>query len=227
MNLAGEVAVKNKKERDRNLQENILVVPNTAAVQKNTNFHGFRPGTDHNLWTQFAAEGLFLDRDIVEDDTRYKQLIVYLVLRCRQEIFIYQRIRETGEKRLLDMYSFGLGGHINPVHSHSFRRLITSNLTRELKEEVSFKGQYSYRFLGFLNDQEEEVGRYHFGLVFLVSCLSPHISVREKNKIQGKLVPVSRLVEYQDNLENWSLILLPYIPDLVGMCTGDSPSCTR
>jgi predicted NUDIX family phosphoesterase len=160
------------------LQEKILVVPKESVLQKNVDFQGFRPGTDQNLWTHFAAEGLFLVRDSVEYDTRYKQLIVYLVLRHREEIFIYQRIRATGEKRLLDKYSFGLGGHINPVHSCSFRRLIASNLARELKEEVSFPGPYSYRFLGFLNDEEEEVGRYHFGLVFLVSCLSPQITVR-------------------------------------------------
>ena len=196
------------------MQENILVVPNTATVRKSTHFQGFRSGTNTNLWTQFAAEGLFLERDMVEYDTRYKQLIVYLVLRHRQKIFIYQRIRATGEKRLLDKYSFGLGGHINPVRSRNFRRLIASNLTRELKEEVSFKGPFSYRFLGFLNDEETEVGKYHFGLVFLISSLSPHITVREKNKIQGKLVPVSQLVTYRDNLENWSSILLPHIPNL-------------
>ena len=203
------------------MQEKILVVPKESVLQKNVDFQGFRPGTDQNLWTHFAAEGLFLVRDSVEYDTRYKQLIVYLVLRHREEIFIYQRIRATGEKRLLDKYSFGLGGHINPVHSCSFRRLIASNLARELKEEVSFPGPYSYRFLGFLNDEEEEVGRYHFGLVFLVSCLSPQITVREKNKIQGKLIPVSQLEDYRDNLENWSSILLPYILPEVGSRKSD------
>lgn len=203
------------------MQEKILVGPKESVLQKNVDFQGFRPGTDHTLWTQFAAEGLFLDRDSVEYDTRYKQLIVYLVLRHRKEIFIYQRIRATGEKRLLDKYSFGLGGHINPVRSTYFRRLIASNLVRELKEEVSFPGPYSYRFLGYLNDEEEEVGRYHFGLVFLVSCLSSQITVREKNKIQGKLIPVSQLEDYRDNLENWSSILLPYIPPEVGSLKSD------
>jgi predicted NUDIX family phosphoesterase len=213
------------------LSENILVVPNTAAIKENTNFQGFRSNSDTRLWTQFAAEGLFLERDMVEYDTRYKQLIVYLVLRHEQDVFIYQRIKATGEKRLLDMYSFGLGGHINPretrgrfsrltrldnpVHTKSFTRLITSNLKRELKEEVSFPGPFSYRFLGFLNDRETEVGMYHIGLVFLVSCLSPQITVREKNKIRGRLVPVSQLKDYQDKLENWSNLLLPYIPELM------------
>lgn len=208
------------------MQENVFVVPITAAVKNKINFQGFLPGND-SLWTQFAAEGMFLNRHTVEDDTRYKQLIVYLVLRYKEEIFIYQRMRATGEKRLLNKYSFGLGGHINPVRSLNFRRLIASNLTRELKEEVSFPGPYSYCFLGLLNDEETEVGKYHFGLVFLVSCLTPLITVREKNKIQGKLIPVSRLFEYRGNLENWSSILLPYIPDLIATGIGDSSQCLR
>jgi predicted NUDIX family phosphoesterase len=56
---------------------------------------------------------------------------------------------------------------------------------------------------------------YHIGLVFRVSCLSPQITVREKNKIRGRLVPVFQLQDYQDKLENWSNILLPYIPELM------------
>ncbi|HBG22121.1 MAG: hypothetical protein PHX16_03240 [Syntrophaceticus sp.] len=210
------------------MSENILVVPNTAAVKENTNFQGFRSNSDTSLWTQFAAEGLFIERDLVEYDTRYRQLIVYLILRHEQDVFIYQRIKATGEKRLLDMYSFGLGGHINPetrgrfsrltrfdnpVYTKSFTKLITSNLKRELKEEVSFPGPYSYHFLGFLNDRETGVGMYHIGLVFLVSCPSSQITVREKNKIRGRLVPVSQLKDYQDKLENWSNLLLPHIPE--------------
>lgn len=218
------------------MSEKILVVPNTAAVKENINFQGFRSNNasspDTNLWAQFAADGLFLERDLVEEDIRYRQLIVYLILRHEQDVFIYQRIKATGEKRLIDMYSFGLGGHINEtretrgrfsrltqrdnsVHTASFTRLVTSNLKRELKEEVSFPGLFSYRFLGILNDQETEVGRYHIGLVFLVSCQSPQITVREKNKIRGSLVPVSQLTDYQDKLENWSNLLLPHIPGLM------------
>ncbi len=193
------------------MPEQILVVPNTAAWQKNVDFQGFRPGNGTELWSHFAAEGVFRERDKVEEDLGYKQLIVYMVLRHRDQVFIYQRIQETGEKRLLDMYSFGLGGHINPVRSSEFRRLIASNLIRELKEEVSFPGPFSYGFLGLLNDEQTEVGRYHLGLVFSVSCLSSQITVREKNKIRGKLIPASELNAYRDNLESWSSLLLPHL----------------
>jgi predicted NUDIX family phosphoesterase len=93
-----KVAVRNY-ERNRTLSEKILVVPNTAAIKDNTNFQGFRSNSNTKLWTLFATEGLFLERDMVEYDPRYRQLIVYLVLRHKQDVFIYQRIKATGEKR--------------------------------------------------------------------------------------------------------------------------------
>ncbi|MGB4043202.1 MAG: hypothetical protein WBK18_04810 [Thermacetogeniaceae bacterium] len=193
------------------MTEKILVVSRDLLLANNACFQGFKAGKDHVLWKLFAENGVFRERYQMEQDLRYKQLIVYLVLKYRDRIFVYQRIKATGEKRLLDLYSFGLGGHINPVSTQSFRKLIISNLNRELKEEVVFPGYYSYRFLGFLNDEQTEVGQYHLGLVFLISCLSGEISVKEKNKIRGSLIPISQLDDYRPNLENWSRLLLPQV----------------
>ncbi len=193
------------------MSEKILVVPKETVFKGENLFQGFQPACSMSLWTQIAAQGLFLDRDRVEYDTHFKQPIVYLVLRNKDKIFTYRRIQGSGEKRLLDKYSFGLGGHINPVSTDKFKSLIISNLIRELKEEVYFKGPFSYSFLGFLNDEKEEVGKYHFGLVFLISTLSPEVTVREKDKLQGGLIPIPDLDSYRDRLENWSSILLPYV----------------
>jgi len=167
------------------LSEKILVVSKDLLLANNACFQGFKVGIDQVLWKLFAENGVFMERNQMEQDPSYKQLIVYLILRYRDRVFVYQRIKATGEKRLLDQYSFGLGGHINPVTSRSFRKLIISNLNRELKEEVVFPGYYSYGFLGFLNDEQTEVGQYHLGLVFLISCLTDQITVRKRTKYGG------------------------------------------
>jgi len=197
------------------LSEKILVVSKELLKANNVCFQGFKAGTDSVLWNLFAEKGVFRERNQMEQDPMYKQLIVYLILRYKDRVFVYQRIKGTGEKRLLDLYSFGLGGHINPVATKSFRKLIISNLNRELKEEVVFPGYYSYGFLGFLNDEQTEVGQYHLGLVFLISCLSDEITVREKNKIRGGLIPISQLDEYRPSLESWSCLLLPQLKNIL------------
>lgn len=192
------------------MREVILVIPRTALGKK-WFFQGFRDDKNAVSLSRMSTKSFFVERDRAEYDPRYKQLIIYLIVRHRDRIFLYQRIRESGEKRLLNKYSFGLGGHINPAPAADFHGLITFNLNRELREEISFRGPYSYRFLGLLNDEETEVGRYHLGLVFFISCLSPEITVNERNKLSGQLVPAAQLDSYRPLMETWSALLLPQV----------------
>lgn len=192
------------------MQEEILVIPR-KALESNVSFQGFREERDAVFWRCLSKASFFTEREGVEFDPGYKQLIVYMIVRSHGRLFLYQRIQGSGEKRLVNKYSFGLGGHINPAHTADFRSLITFNLNRELKEEVSFQGPYSYRFLGLVNDEETDVGRYHLGLVFLVTCSSPVITVREKDKLRGQLISVAELEPYRSCLEAWSTLLLPQI----------------
>lgn len=196
------------------MQEKILVIPRTA-LEKKRFFQGFLRDENAAFLKHILNESFFTGRDQAEYDRRYKQLINYVVVRYRDHIFLYQRIKETREKRLLNKYSFGLGGHINPAPVGDFQELINFNLKRELREEVSFKGLYSYRYLGLLNDENTDVGRYHIGIVFFVSCSSQLITVREKNKLSGGLIPAERLDFYRPLLETWSALLLPEITCLL------------
>lgn len=195
------------------MQEEILVIPR-KVLGSNASFRGFREERDAAFWKCLSTASFFTEREGVEFDPCYKQLIVYMIVKSHGKFFLYQRIEGSGEKRLVNKYSFGLGGHINPAHTTDFRSLITFNLNRELKEEISFRGPYSYRFLGLVNDEESEVGRYHIGLVFLVSCSSPLITVREKDKLKGQLVSAVQLKSYQSCLETWSALLLPQLSRL-------------
>lgn len=191
-----------------------MVIPR-SALEKKQIFQGFLRDENAVFLKHISNESFFTGRDRAEYDRRYKQLINYVVVRYRDHIFLYQRIKETREKRLLNKYSFGLGGHINPAPVGDFQELINFNLKRELREEVSFKGLYSYRYLGLLNDENTDVGRYHLGIVFFVSCSSQLITVREKNKLSGRLIPAKRLDFYRPLLETWSALLLPEITCLL------------
>lgn len=195
------------------MQEEILVIPR-KVLGSNASFRGFREERDAVFWKCLSTASFFKERESVEFDPCYKQLIVYMIVKSHNKLFLYQRIEGSGEKRLVDKYSFGLGGHINPAYTTDFRSLITFNLNRELKEEISFQGPYSYRFLGLVNDEESGVGKYHLGLVFLVSCSSPVITVREKDKLRGQLVSVTELEPYRPSLETWSALLLPQLDHL-------------
>jgi len=191
--------------------EQVLVVPRRFLFRDGEELQGFFPGENRVLLEKIATGGFYEPRFKVEDDPELKQIITYLVIRFRGFVFIYQRLKASMEKRLVSKYSIGLGGHINPCPVRSFESLILNNLHRELKEEVYLEQPYSCEFLGVVNDETTMVGRHHLGLVYLISASSPQIRVREKEKISGRLIPVSELESYREELESWSLLLVPKI----------------
>jgi predicted NUDIX family phosphoesterase len=175
---------------------------------------GFQSGIDSRLLASIASEGFFVPRQEAEHCAGLKQIILYLVLRHRQSLFVYQRVNATTETRLMHMYSIGLGGHINPGCDRN--RLFSANLFRELNEEVQFRGHFSYRLLGVVNDDRSEVGRYHLGLVYLVTCTTPEIRVRETEKLTGTLMPAASAAAYLPSMETWSALIIPDISRMIG-----------
>jgi predicted NUDIX family phosphoesterase len=204
------------------LDETVLVVrKNLLTRQIKIPASGF-DGASPLLLQHIARKGFFVTRRQAEQCTDWKQIILYLVLRYRRSLFVYQRVRATTETRLMHMHSIGLGGHINPVTGSDGHQLFSANLHRELTEEVRFSGHFSYRPIGIVNDDQSEVGKYHLGLVYLVSCATPEISVRETDKLAGSLLPISEAASYLSAMETWSALIFPEVHRLLGsQQTGD------
>lgn len=198
--------------------EKVLVVRKSfLSRQASIPDSGFKSGVNTHLLQSILREGWFVQREEAEHCADLKQIILYLVLRHRQSLFVYQRVKATTETRLMHMYSIGLGGHINPVpRTLGSGRLFSANLYRELTEEVRFKGHFSYRLIGIVNDDRSEVGRYHLGLVYLVTCATPEIWVRETEKLTGALQPLSCVDAYLSSMETWSALIFPEMSRLIG-----------
>ena len=206
--------------------ESVLVVRRSfLARQGAIPDSGFQNGADSHLLTSIASEGFFVLRQEAEHCADLKQIIIYLVLRHRQSLFVYQRVNATTETRLMHMYSIGLGGHINPLAGtapgtplvgHGGNRLFSANLHRELTEEVQFRGHFSYHLIGTVNDDRSEVGRYHLGLVYMVSCATSEIRIRETEKLAGALLPAAEAATYLPFMETWSALILPDVCIMIG-----------
>ena len=199
------------------IEEMVLVVKTSLLSRQGAILaRGFRQGVDSSLFQSIKQYGFFVPRSRAEHCAEVKQIILYLVLKHRNSLFMYQRVKATTETRLMNLYSIGLGGHINPSGNLQGEQLLSMNLNRELKEEVRFKGAFSYRLIGTVNDDQSEVGKYHLGLVYLISCPTPNIRVRETEKIAGSLVPVSDVVAHEAYLETWSGLILPGVIKILG-----------
>jgi predicted NUDIX family phosphoesterase len=119
------------------------------------------------------------------------------------------RLAGGSDRRLHGRASFGVGGHIGADDGG-----ILVALEREWREEVETAELPRFTPLGLLNDDSDEVGRVHLGIVFLAELSSPEIAVREREKLAGSLVSVERAVARASELEGWSAALISHIATL-------------
>lgn len=61
------------------------------------------------------SNSVFRSRAQVENDPDFKQLIPYVLIKRGNAWLHYIRGQTSGEKRLVNRGSIGIGGHINPV----------------------------------------------------------------------------------------------------------------
>jgi predicted NUDIX family phosphoesterase len=155
----------------------------------------------------------------MEINENYKQPIPYAILRKGNEIFLYKRLNGGGEKRLHDQLSIGVGGHMNKIVGTTFGLELVQNMYRELNEELNIETKVAPEatILGFINDDENEVGRVHIGI--LVEIYLPddaNVSVREVEQLEGGWVRVKDLQKSPlfENLESWSQVAVKEIKEV-------------
>jgi predicted NUDIX family phosphoesterase len=69
----------------------------------------------------------------------------------------------------------------------------------------------TYQPIGAINDQTTEVGRVHFGLIFLVDGDTDDIVIRETDKLAGTLLPLDALRSYYLDMESWSQMIFDHL----------------
>lgn len=127
-------------------------------------------------------------RGDAEQDTTMKQPIPSVIIKRGDEVFVYKRLSAGGEARLHDQLSLTVGGHmnrINDVRDWTFN--LEVNMHRELEEEVEITGLYdSPKLIGLINDDSNDVGEVHIGILYLLE-ISSHadVVVRETDTLEG------------------------------------------
>jgi len=156
----------------------------------------------------------FIKRADAENDPSYKQIIPYIVLQTgdHARTAVYQR--RGSEKRLHDLWSFGIGGHINPEdmneQDNSFEDILIAGMRRELNEELEcMPGSISPKFVGIISEDITDVGKVHFGAVFIITTDDPEkfLPGEELFKFQWEKTDILNEL----NLELWSEMALELI----------------
>ena len=142
-------------------EEQVLVIP-TRLVHDAGLFQGLHRDIEHYLPRLLdPSVCFFLPRGQAENDPNHKQLIPYVLLKYRGQIFHYTRGKGMGEKRLHGLRSVGIGGHINPVDHAVGKDLYRQGMLREVAEEVSIDTTYHETPFGFINDDSTSTNCDH------------------------------------------------------------------
>lgn len=194
----------------------ILVVKRELLL-KNYYFQGFVNAEINNFLDLILKNGEWLSREEAEKDQRYKQPIPYgIILNSTNKILLYKRgKKEYKEKRLIDKYSIGIGGHIEKVDLNERINIVLSTLLREIEEEISLNEKQieSVKLIGYINDDSNEVGKVHFGIVYLVKIDLQSIIPNDKEIEFAEFMNLEEIQKYSHNLENWSLLCYNFLKE--------------
>ncbi|NRB76620.1 MAG: hypothetical protein HRU46_19840 [Verrucomicrobiales bacterium] len=189
--------------------ENVLVISRELFDQLGA-FQGISLEPEKYLPSMLDPENnYFLQRDLAEDDPGHKQIIPYAIFRHGDKFLHYVRGGGSGERRLASKGSIGIGGHINDVDyaaSSLDKDTYTNGVDREIDEELNISGDHTQEILGLINDDSNEVGQVHLGVVHLFTLESNQVTAGEDNIVDLQFLSLEELEAKHDELETWSQI---------------------
>lgn len=199
--------------------EQIMVVERQKLLSKN-NFQGFVDNNENNDFEEIILKNYkYMRRGDAEINHDFKQPIAYcIIINDKNQVFAYQRgLTNSGdynEKRLEGKWSWGTGGHIDKVDSEKNNNPIVTSMLREISEEVEMTGntKQEHIVLGYINDDSDDVGKVHFGILYLVKTNAENVLLKGKESVIGKFMDINELEGLLGNkdviIESWSKIAL-------------------
>jgi len=201
-------------------EEQILVIDRKVLEQAGM-FNGLAFDVNRYLDSIFVpGVPRFMPRSKAEENPAYKQLIPYVIMAHNGKYLTYVRGKRAGESRLVGNRSIGIGGHINPIDNEmplfdtDFRRMYLAAVQREVAEEVAIETTYTDRIVALLNDESNEVGSVHLGVVHYWTLDAPKVTRREQMITQMDFMTPEELDKVKDTMETWSGLCLTGLQEM-------------
>jgi predicted NUDIX family phosphoesterase len=183
--------------------ERVLVVER-SHYEKCGSFEGVKTTNVQKFYDDLLKGVKYLSREKAESDITHKQIIPQFLVKCGDEFYISKRLGTSDEERLRDIFYFAFGGHINPVDSSDKTGdVFERGSIRELQEELDCKIK-SQKLIGFVNDEEMAVSKYHLGVLYLLELKDKNCATKEKDQLEGFWVRRSEMKKYFEDADSWS-----------------------
>jgi len=193
------------------MKEYVFAVPTNLVNQiiiTNTNFIKLK----FSEFSKIIEYGDFFERNKIENDSSFKQIIPYTVFKNRDSKYlVLKRTEKQGEKRLHNMISLGIGGHINEKDKgFSKEQTFFNGMEREINEEIWLSNPAKYVYRGIIRDNSEDVSNVHLGILF--EGYVKHAEIKEVDNFHSAWLTKSEIEKFKDaKLETWAKIALENI----------------
>ncbi len=202
----------------KNSDEQVLVVSRRLFDELGS-FQGLCAEPDRYLPKFLDPQNnFFLARASAEEDPNYKQIIPYAIFHHDGRFLHYVRGGGSGEQRLAAKGSIGIGGHINSddeKKSSLSSDTYTIGVEREIDEELNIIGVHQQKIVALINDDSNDVGAVHLGVVHLFELESDQVTPNEADIGELSFFSVEQLQERRDSLETWSQICVDNLSDIL------------
>lgn len=197
--------------------QQIMVIPRENLFQDQY-FTGFQPAQAVDFEARILDGHQTMQRGPAENDPGFQQPIGYAILinPGTRQIFAYQRAAKAGqydEKRLMGKWSWGVGGHIEPADIKQGGHPIRDSMIRELTEETTCREMAAPKILGYINDDDTEVGKVHFGILYVVETPAREVGPGSPELANGRFYGLAELADILADetceVETWSALAFP------------------
>jgi predicted NUDIX family phosphoesterase len=182
----------------------------------NKYFEGFMPQKEHDFISVILKNHHYHPRgDELEHNADLQQVIpyVWIINPKTKEVFAYRRANNDkyAEARLRNKWSCGLGGHIERSDNGN---PINTAMMRELREEISMEKYPVPNIVGYLNDDQGDVERVHFGVVAIAETLGD-VQKGDEEMAEGRFFSISGIealfADPKNDIEKWTLMSWPFV----------------
>ena len=201
------------------MKEEMILVVRRSLLESLGVFQGFIQEVDRYLPTLLARENnFFAARSTAENDPSLKQIIPYALISGQGKVLRYKRGKASGEKRLVAKASIGIGGHMNDRDEGLFtldKQAYLAGVAREIDEELIVEHPLRNRIAALINDDSNEVGQVHLGVVHVLQLPHPMAEKRESMILSIEFLTPDQLRAERGTLETWSQICVDNLEQLL------------
>jgi predicted NUDIX family phosphoesterase len=201
------------------MKDEMILVVRRSLFDELGAFQGLNFEVERYLPALLARENnFFTPRAAAETNPELKQIIPYVLLVHQGRVLHYVRGKKAGEQRLVAKGSIGIGGHMNDTDEGLFtldEGAYHAAVQREVGEELRLKTVYQDSVVALLNDDSNEVGKVHLGVVHVFELDSDNVDKGEAMITELQFLSRDQLRAKRDALESWSQICFDSLDELL------------